>query len=237
MTRLPIPYRQCTGAAVAAALALWLAAPAHAALNNPVTLQLIAPGGTVADATPISELDLVDPSVGIAAGDGSTIGGSWMLPGEFISFVGNTIRLHVAAGADNGGAGPLTTGFLGFGGSPARYDFSLLAIAGQTIVGVDVKSFDGFGDSGFSGVVSGTGVTLTSPSSVRFNLDDLVFVNRGGGSSNSYGEFRIDLLTAPVPEPATWALLAGGLLLLPTAVRLRRRNEAFRPCAAEGVAG
>jgi hypothetical protein len=34
------------------------------------------------------------------------------------------------------------------------------------------------------------------------------------GQSDHFAEFRIDLLTTPVPEPATWLLLAGGLLLL-----------------------
>ena len=200
--------RRCISGAGIALVAV-VSGPAHAALDSPVAVSLIAPGGLAIDPTPIDATDSIDPIVGVAAGDSSTIGSTFMLPGESIQFVDNSILLHVAAGYES--AGTISTGYLGAGGVHARYAFDNLSVAGRAIVGVNVFAFDGFGDAGFSGAVSGIGVTLATPHSVVFNLDDLVFTDRGNGASNAFGEFRIDLLTRAVPEPSTWAMLLLGL--------------------------
>jgi hypothetical protein len=201
-------------------LALGAAWPAHAVLTLPVAVTLSAPGGVVADPTPI---DLASPAPGfegISAGDGSDIG-AFMLPGEtiFFSDSSDSIFLRVAAGDDTGGV--LSTGYLGLGGTPASYTFSGLNVTGQIITGLSVYAFDGYGTSGTTGVISGTSVALVNPSTIRFDLDKLVFEDRGGGSSLAYGEFRIDLITTPIPEPGTWALFALGLAAV-GALRARR---------------
>lgn len=206
---------------------MMLAQPALAALSSPVSVSLIAPGGFVTgvvvsavitdviDATPIAELASVDPTLGLQAGDaGNLISGFWMLPGESITFVDHSILLHVAAGTQRA-SGDLVTGYLGSNADRARFTFDNLAIAGQTIVGANV--------SAISGVISGTGGGLTAPGQVSFYLDDLKFTNPGTGTGNAFGEFRIDLLTQPVPEPASWALMLAGLAGL---THLARRAKA-----------
>ncbi len=216
----PSPLKQLqrwSGAAVAALVLA--AAPAWAALSSPIELRLIAPGGLTSDPTPISETASVDVGTGIHAGDaGSLISSFFMLPGEFIQFSGNSILLRVFAGdVVNGDS---VTGYLGDAGGHARYELSNLAITGFEIVGLSVSTFDDFLDAGFSGLASGLGVALTSPSSLSFNLDDLVFVSRGGGSALDHADFRIDLQTRattpeppnPAPEPASLALV--GLALV-----------------------
>jgi len=201
-------------------LALGTAWPAHAALTLPVAVMLSAPGGVVADPTPIDLVGSATGFAGISVGDGSEIG-SFMLPGEtiFFSDSSDSIFLRVAAGDDTDGV--LTTGYLGLGGTPASYTFSGLNVAGQIITGLSVYTFDGYGTSGTSGVASGTSVSLVNASTIRFDLDSLVFQDRGGGSSTAYGEFRIDLITTPIPEPATWILFALGIAAV-GALRARR---------------
>lgn len=187
-----------------------LAAPAWATLNNPVVITLSAPGGIVGNPTPINVTDSVNPAQGITVGDGTHIGSDWMLPNEFIHFVGNSILVNIAAGAVNG-SGQLVTGYLGLNGVHAQYQLNSLSITGNTI-------------TGFNGTVTGLTspttlaafVTLTTPNSLTINLDNLVLTPvPGGGESDALAVLTINLLTQPVPEPAAWALLlAGGAGLL-----------------------
>jgi hypothetical protein len=195
------------------------ALPAQAQLLAPVSVSLIAPGGIIDDDIPISFVqEVADLGTGIAAGDGGEIG-EFMLTGEAIRFDGQSILLHVAAGGEDGGA--LVTGFLGLGGEPARYEFSGLQVPGQVIVGLEVYAFDGYGTNGMSGVLGGVSVTHAGPGTVVFRLDELVFADRGTGSGDAYGEFRIDLVTVPVPEPATAAFMLAGLALVGAVLRRR----------------
>jgi hypothetical protein len=195
------------------------ALPAQAQLLGPVSVSLIAPGGIIGDETPISFVQAVaDLATGIAAGDGGEIG-DFMLPGEEIRFAGQSILLHVAAGGEDKGA--LLTGFLGLAGEPARYEFSGLQVPGQVIVGLEVYAFDGYGTSGASGVLNGIDVWRSGPGTVIFRLDELVFADRGTGSGDAYGEFRIDLVTVPVPEPASALFMLAGLALVGAVLRRR----------------
>jgi hypothetical protein len=196
------------------------ALPAQAQLLAPVSVSLVAPGGIIDDTTPISFAQgVADLDVGIAAGDGGDIG-EFMLPDEEIRFAGQSILLHVAAGGEDNGA--LVTGFLGLAGEPARYVFSGLQVPGQVIVGLDVYAFDGYGTSGTSGVLGGIGVTRSGPGTVTFRLDELVFADRGTGSADAYGQFRIDLVTVPVPEPASALFMLAGLAMVGAVLRRRR---------------
>ena len=229
MNRL-VPAHRLGHLALAAVLALTLTQPALAALSGPVAVSLVAPGGDVSGSPPFTLSQTVDPLVGIEVGDGSDIGG-YMLAGEQIRFVDSSIRLHVAAGWQDGATGALSTGILGAGADPARYELSGLAIAGQVIVGFTLYAFDGYATSGFSGVLSGTFASLVSPTQLSFRLDELRFIDRGNGNSNAFGEFRIDLLSQPVPEPAGWALMLGGLVgglvgARPLARRAKARSQA-----------
>ena len=195
------------------ALGCVLADPAQAVLVSPVSVSLIAPGGIVGIPGAIDVTDSVSTASGITVGDASQIGSTYMLPGESILFSGNSILLHVAAGSqlDNG---DLVTGYLGSGGQHARYVFDGLAVVGQTIVGVNILPL--------AGVLGGTGGGLAGPGKVSFNLDELTFIDPGTGTSNAFGDFRIDLVLLPVPEPAGWAMALAGL----AALRLVLRREA-----------
>jgi hypothetical protein len=227
----PVPTRRLRRLALAAALAMTLMQPALAALSGPVSVGLIAPGGIVAgmvvdtvvtdviDATPLDEMASVDTTLGLHAGDpDSPISNFWMLPGESITFADNAILLHVAAGTQRAN-GDLVTGYLGSGAARARYSFDNLVIAGQTLIGANVVALNG--------VISGTGGGLSAPGQVSFYLDDLKFIDPGTGTGNAFGEFRIDLLTQPVPEPASWALMLAGLAgFTQLARRARARDQA-----------
>lgn len=206
------------------ALASWAA---HADFSGDITVRLVAPGGLVLDTTPIDVSQTVavaDLASGVRAGN---LGGSgdvsgFMLDNERVFFSGNSILLRAGAGDSTGGV--LTTGYLGADGSPARYEISGLSIPGQTVVGFTAYAFDGFSTTGTTGLQSpasaGSLVQLVNAGTLSFDLSSIVFVDRLGDAEN-YAEFRIDLLTTPVPEPAAWLLLAAGLPLL-----LRRLGRA-----------
>lgn len=209
-----------------AGLSLALAAlPALADFSGDITVQLLAPGGTTGGgAAPIALSQTVafaDLADGVRAGN---LGGSgdisdFMLDNERVFFSGTMILMRVAVGDATNDV--YTTGFLGNGGAHARYQFDGIAFTGRVITGILVYAYDGFATAG---PASATG--LLSPAdpavlvhqvdadSIAFDLDTLVFKQRFAGESDNYAEFRIDLVTAPVPEPATWLLLAGGLMIL-----------------------
>lgn len=208
-----------------------LSVGAQATLLSPVTVRLLAPGGFTdggfTDATPISASDSVSTGSGITPGDGSAIG-DWMLDNETVQFDGNSIHLRLAAGAESPG-GEFSTGYLGLGGQHARYEFDGLAVGGATIIGFNLYAADGFGAGGFSGVSAGVSASLLSPSLLSFNIDDLLFVDRGLGGSLNYADFRIDLLTRPdgggnLPEPSSWALALLALTGAGLAARRRRQD-------------
>ena len=220
-----------SGPVLAAAIlsaGLLAALPAQAVLNSNVTVTLSAPGGVVGNPVAITAVDLVSPgaSIEIKTGDGTNFGSN-MLMGELINFAGDSILVRVAAGALNASGQPIT-GLLGSGSSHAMYSFVNLAPAGQQITGITLGAGDGFTFGGFNGVDSpaspGSYIHLASPTSVTFDLDTLVFKDRGNGQSKNFGEFRIDLtLASAVPEPAQAGLFAVGLLVL-CAGHLRQRR-------------
>jgi len=195
-----------------------------------ITVKLIAPGGTTGDSTPVDVSQTVafaDLTTGVRAPNLGGVGGvsNFMLDNERVFFTGTMILMRVAAGDDTGGV--LTTGYLGSGSEHARYQFDGIAFTGRTITSVLVYAYDGFATSGpasTSGLLSpGDPVVLVhriDADSYSFDLDTLQIKQRFAGSSDNYAEFRVDFITAAVPEPATALLLAGGLLLV-----LRRRRD------------
>lgn len=213
---------------LAATLALTAVSLAQAAsFSNSVSVSLLAPGGTtdgvVVNATPLALAQTISPSGQIVPGDGSDIGG-FMLPLESIKLSGTSILVSLAQGVPDG-----TTGYLGAGGQHASYVFDNLNVAGSVITGVTYSAFDGFGASGFVGVsnlstlASHNFIRLGSSHSVVLDIDELHFVNRGQGESNNFANFRIDVQTAPVPEPAVGALVLAGLMALGLARKMRDR--------------
>ena len=215
-------------------LALALASlAAQADFATDLTVNLLAPGGTISGGPSPIQLSQDVTVANLADGVlSASLGGSgdisnFMLDGERVFFSGNSILLRVAVGDTTGGI--YTTGLLGSGGAHARYQVDGLHITGQAITGFQVYAFDGFATSGpasASGLLSPADpmvlVHQVDADSVAFDLDTLVFKHRFIGESNNYAEFRIDLLTTPVPEPSSAAyLLAAGLLAL---LRLRARR-------------
>ncbi|MFG6460228.1 PEP-CTERM sorting domain-containing protein [Roseateles sp. DXS20W] len=218
------PARRLLGALVGSVIAL-CASPALAGFQSNITVKLIAPGGITGDPTPINLSQLVTTAnfaTGVHTGGGGPID-SWMLAGEEVTFVGETIHVRAYAGAETP-AGSIT-GYLGAGGNHARYEFDGLSIAGKTIVGVGVTSFDGYAASGASGlapsVLAANLVHLIDADTISLYLDDILFADRGPtvGSSEDHADFLITLITRDngtgpgptdpgngVPEPATLAL-------------------------------
>lgn len=212
---------------LAVALALTVAGLAQAAsFSNAVDVSLLAPGGTTdgvtLNATPLALQQSVSPSGQILPGDGTDIGG-FMLPLESVTLSGTSILVSIAQGASNG-----TTGYLGAGSQHASYVFDNLNVAGSVITGVTYTPFDNFGASGFVGVSnlatlsSHNFIRLASSHSVVMDLDEIQFADRGQGDSNNFANFRINVQTAPVPEPAVSALVLAGLMALGLTRKLRQ---------------
>jgi hypothetical protein len=213
------PVRSLAGIAAGVLLAL-SSLSARADFQSDITVKLIAPGGIQGDATPINAQQAVtvaNLANGVQSGDGGAIGGVWMLAGEEITFNGDSIHVRSYAGWDDG-AGHLSTGYLGIGADHARYEFGGLSIAGKTIVGLNIYAFDGYATSGFSGLASPAATTLAhliGTDTISLDLDSILFVDRGTGTSNAHADFLIDLITRDngngggnLPEPATLALFA-----------------------------
>jgi MYXO-CTERM domain-containing protein len=202
---------------------------AQADFAGDITVRLLAPGGVTGNSAPIDVSQTVafaDLATGVQAGNlgGSGDVSSFMLDNERIFFSGTMILMRVAVGDATGGV--LTTGYLGSGSEHARYQFDGISFTGRVITGILVYAYDGFATSGpasASGLLSPADPVLlvhqVDADSITFDLDTLVFKQRFAGESDNYAEFRIDLLTSPVPEPAAWLLLAAGLLPV-----LRRRH-------------
>ncbi|KQW46367.1 MULTISPECIES: PEP-CTERM sorting domain-containing protein [unclassified Roseateles] len=202
---------------------------AQADFANGITVNLIAPGGIVDDPTPIALSQAVafaDLASGVQAGNLGGAGdiSAFMLDDERIFFSGTMILMRVAVGDTTNDV--WTTGYLGSGGEHARYQFDGIAFTGRVITGILVYAYDGFATSGpasASGLLSPADpmvlVHQVDADSIAFDLDTLVFKQRFAGQANNFAEFRIDLVTAPVPEPAVSLLLAAGLLVV-----LRRRR-------------
>jgi hypothetical protein len=200
-------------------LAAALAGPAHADLAAPVQLTLFAPGGVVGNPELVQEVADIDPATGLHAGDtGNQISEFWMLPGESVTFAGNSISLHLLAGANDPSNNSYVTGYLGQGGVPASYIFRGLQVPGFTITGVSATHLGGVFDSGVQ-------VQLIGGAQLHFRLDSLLFdtaQNLRDGNGYYYADFRLDLSTQPVPEPAVWALSLLGLAALQLVTHRRR---------------
>lgn len=214
---------------LAAMLTLSVTGAAHAAnYSGPLTVSLLAPGGITSDGlnidpTPLDLSQQLAPNGQILPGDGGAIGG-FMLSAEFIKNIGTSFQIRVAEGASNG-----TTGYLGLGNQHARYQFDGLNISGAAITSLSYSLKDNFLTTGTSGasneaaLITGQVVKLLSPHSFEVNLDQIKFRDRGLGESNNFVDFRIDVVTAAVPEPSTGMLAVLGLTVLGLSLRTRQR--------------
>lgn len=212
-------------------LALATLAAQAVGIAGDVTVQLLAPGGTASGGSGPIALSQTVAFADLATGvEASNLGGSgdvsnYMVDNERIFFSDTMILMRVGVGDATGGV--LTTGYLGAGGEHARYHFDGIVFTGRVITNLLVYAYDGFATSGpasASGLLSPADplvlVHQVDADSIAFDLDTLVLKQRFGGDSDNYAEFRIDVITAAVPEPsiAAYLLLAGGLLAV-----LRRR--------------
>jgi hypothetical protein len=199
-------FRPAAAVVAGLAAALVMAPAAQAALHDTIVVALEAPefhSPALVQAAPLA--------TGVLAGNLGGLGeiSAAMVDDESIRFDGDAILLRVGSASDSG----LTTGW----GSGARYLISGIGVVGAVITGVNVAAYDGFGVSGTTGLAAGAvPASFVSGnagfSTIVFTLDDaLQFVDRGNGSAGNYAEFRIDLVSQPVPEPAQWLLMAGGL--------------------------
>lgn len=216
--------RQLRRLAAGLGVSLIFSGAAQAVLISSVNVTLNAPGGVIGNPAPITLNQVATLASGILAADGGPIG-DFMLDGEFITFVGDSVHLQVAAGAQLGN-GSYVTGYLGSGPTHATYLLNGLDIAGREIVGLSVTAFDAFASAGFIGLISSANATgavhLLTPNSLSVDLDTLVFLDRGLGGSHNYADIRIDLISAPVPEPATALLTLAGLGVVLLLRRLAR---------------
>jgi hypothetical protein len=129
-----------------------------------------------------------------------------------------SISLHLLAGANDPSNNSYVTGYLGQGGVPASYIFQGLQVPGFTITGVSATHLGGVFDSGVQ-------VQLIGGAQLHFRLDSLLFdtaQNLRDGNGYYYADFRLDLSTQPVPEPAVWALSLLGLAALQLVTHRRR---------------
>lgn len=216
-THLPTSPKARQVASAVIALAAILAGPAQADVASSVSLTLASPGGVVGSPAPVLELAAVDTSLGLHAGDlGNQISEFWMLPSESITFSGNSILLHVLAGANDPANNSFVTGYLAAGANPAAYRFQGLPLAGFTVTGVSATNLGGVFDSGVS-------TQVVNGNQVDFRLDTLVFdtaQNLRDVNGYYYADIRLDLTLQAVPEPAVWAMALVGLCTL----RLARRR-------------
>jgi hypothetical protein len=218
------PFKRSLRAALALLSSLLLATSAHAVLASDVNVTLNSPGGVIGNPAPLTLNQVATLATGILAADGGPIG-NFMLDGEAITLVGDSVRIQIAAGAQLGN-GSYVTGYLGSGPVHATYLLDNLNITGRQITGFSVSAFDGYANAGFIGLTSAASaiaaVQLLTPHSLSINLDNFIFVDRGLGGSHNFANLRIDLISA-VPEPGTaWLALAGGGVLLALG-RARRR--------------
>lgn len=216
----PAPRPFATLASIALITTLSMAGSAQAELLDTVSVSLVAPNILDAALTQAAPL-----ATGILAGN---LGGTGdistaMLDDEQITFEGDSILLRVASDGSSA-----STGW----GTGARYELTGITVVDRLITGVAVFAWDGYGATGsFSGLASPAAVALVNLSgtpslrSITFTLDDsLQFVDRGNGPIYNYAEFRIDLLSQPVPEPGQWLLMAAGLASLGLLAARRRRG-------------
>jgi hypothetical protein len=110
---------------------------------------------------------------------------------------------------------------LNIGDNSIRYEYSGQAGAGFGDIAINAATFESLYGSGtriVGATLTGTSITGFEQSRVTFT-DHSVRVNTSGVGLGATAFIQIDLQTAPVPEPATVALMLGGLGLL----ALRRR--------------
>src|SRR5262245_33993410 len=206
------------GSSILSALALTfvLAKPAAATptlIGDTITFQLLDDGlgfGT------LTHIETIIAGGGIDEGDGSTIGSTAMLDGEFIHVFSQSVVFSLYGGSGvevPGSPGYQTTGF----GPNARYVLTGLFQAGVAeITGVSILL------NNVVNVALGDQVLFT-PTSLTLFIDDLGIQVGNPNLGTVTINFTVsDSTQTPVPEPGTLALLGSGI----AAAWMRRRRTA-----------
>lgn len=159
-----------------------------------------------------------------------------------LSFTGGTFNLSDSSGFVGLGGATNNLGVFSLSTAPAVYtgDLFSLLVTFTSPTGTSPSS------GSFSAVLQGSVSSLPGGGVyINFNNDPLVFTFGDGGSfdfwvndvslspggANQIMSGTINVLTSPVPEPGTWALMILGFGAIGLAMRTRRRRTALAQIA------
>jgi PEP-CTERM motif len=119
-----------------------------------------------------------------------------------------TTTFVVGAGTSLAGLINFTTSGIGSGGQNAT--------VGQDGFGIFLK-----GNTMTGALTQTSGQSFTT---FWFGYDDQRDIGNGGASDDNHDDFIVRATVSPIPEPATWAMMVGGVGIAGMAMRRRRRT-------------
>lgn len=188
---------------------------------------------SVMSATALALTSIASPAMA-ADLTGTSVNVTWLFPDVSTIYktqtfaVGSGVELTCAGGGVGGG---LCSGFVDSSTIDLGGDTLSLAITGGTAPW-NGAAFNGFEFSGLSAGGLWSGYSLTTnfaglgDSRITFS-PDAVRVNMQGIAPTEGQSFTITLLSAAVPEPATWAMMLVGFGAIGATMRFRQRKTAL----------
>jgi hypothetical protein len=200
-------------------------------IQNPITVgsgaNTLAGSGTIANggsALPITNYVILSPSLSPGGGPGDlTFTNPLIFTGGAFHF-----QLYNATGTAGSDWGEITaTGGMNFSGAAANsITFNVVSVNNT---GGSAATLNFNPATSYSWTFATSPTAITGFNSADFNIITSGFSNSTGGGGFSVSEVgnSLELNFTPVPEPSTWALLGGGVLVLvPMALRRRRLRKA-----------